>query len=86
MEKYIINDFVYEVIGNVITVQPVQEFKFQFYPIGNQSCPVFSIKQYAIDELLNMENDELFNTSLTDETIITAKHLCIELSQGNKDA
>lgn len=73
-------------IGNVITVQPVQEFKFQFYPIGNQSCPVFSIKQYAIDELLNMGNDELFNTSLTDETIITAKHLCIELSQGNKDA
>ncbi len=36
MEKYIIKGFVYEVIGNVITVQPVQEFKFQFYPSGNQ--------------------------------------------------
>ncbi|MEA5172432.1 hypothetical protein VB265_23330 [Enterobacter sichuanensis] len=75
MEKYIINGFVYEVIGNVITVQPVQEFKFQFYPGGNQSCHVFSIKQYAIDELLNMGNDELFNASLSDETIITAKSL-----------
>ncbi|CAH5866783.1 hypothetical protein FMK58_23540 [Klebsiella variicola] len=75
MEKYIINGFVYEVIGNVITVQPVQEFKFQFYPSGNQPCPVFAIKQYVIDELLNMGNDELFNASLTDETIITAKGL-----------
>ncbi|MCU3851526.1 hypothetical protein N8W35_00185 [Enterobacter roggenkampii] len=86
MGKYIINGFVYEVIGNVITVQPVQEFKIQFYSSGNQPCPVFAIKQYVIDELLNMGNDELFNASLTDETIITAKHLCIELSQGNKDA
>ncbi|HDW0117603.1 hypothetical protein ABKW02_22580 [Enterobacter cloacae] len=86
MEKYIINGFVYEVIGNVITVQPVQEFKFQFYSSRNQPCPVFSIKQYIIDELLNIGNDELFNASLTDETIITAKHLCIELSKGNKDA
>lgn len=75
MEKYIINGFVYEVIGNVITVQPVQEFKFQFYPSGNQSCTIFSIKQYAIDELLSMGNDELFNASLTDETIITTKSL-----------
>lgn len=75
MEKYIINGFVYEVIGNVITVQPVQEFKFQFYPSGNQSCPVLAIKQYVIDELLNMGNDDLFNVSLTDETILTAKGL-----------
>ncbi|QLT99093.1 hypothetical protein [Enterobacter hormaechei] len=75
MGKYIINGFVYEVICNVITVQPVQEVKIQFYSIGNQPCPVFSIKQYVIDELLNMGNDELFNASLSDETIITAKNL-----------
>ncbi|WP_141401607.1 hypothetical protein [Enterobacter cloacae] len=48
MGKYIINGFVYEVIGDVITVQPVQGFKFQFYPSGNQPCPVLAIKQYAL--------------------------------------
>jgi hypothetical protein len=30
MGKYIINGFVYEVIGNVITVQPVQSLRFNF--------------------------------------------------------
>jgi hypothetical protein len=31
-----------------------------------------------------MGNDELLNASLTDETVIIAKDLCIEKSQGNK--